>query len=129
MTRPALELADVFRAGACRFLRWHHASFQQVKVIRAITRCRTAALGGHIDACTGCGKGLGPVLQLLQEPALSQVSDSGPSALAHRTHAGSVARCLLPCRVHAPAQTQHVDSRQSRRTLQPLVPFRRRDPD
>ena len=59
MTRPAVELADVFRAAASQFLRWHHASFQQLKVIRAITRCRTAALGGHIDTCTGCGKDWG----------------------------------------------------------------------
>ena len=59
MTRPAVELADVFRAAASSFLRWHHASFQQLKVIRAIIRCRTAALGGHIDTCSGCGKDWG----------------------------------------------------------------------
>ena len=59
MTRPGVELADVFRTAAAGFLRWHWASFQQLKVIRAITRCRTAALGGHIDACSGCGKDWG----------------------------------------------------------------------
>ena len=56
MTRPPVDLADVFRAATSGFLRWHRASFQQLKVIQAITRCRTAALGGHIDTCTGCGK-------------------------------------------------------------------------
>ena len=47
MTRPALEVADILRAAASQFLRWHRASFQQLKVIRAITDCRTARLGGH----------------------------------------------------------------------------------
>ena len=60
MTRPALEVADILRAAASRFLRWYPASFQQLKVIRAITNCRTAALGGHIDTCTGCGQERGP---------------------------------------------------------------------
>ena len=30
-------------------------SYQQLSVLRAITRCRTAALGGHIDQCSACG--------------------------------------------------------------------------
>jgi hypothetical protein len=53
MSRPIVEVADIFRAVASR---WFRQSFQQLKVIRAITRCRTAALGGHVDRCTGCGK-------------------------------------------------------------------------
>jgi hypothetical protein len=56
MSRPVVEVADIFRAAASRVLRKHRASFQQLKVVRAITRCRTAALGGHVDTCTGCGK-------------------------------------------------------------------------
>ena len=57
MTRPPLEVADLIRAAGTAFiernrhwLRWTH-----IKVLRAIARCRTAALGGHIDACTRCG--------------------------------------------------------------------------
>jgi hypothetical protein len=57
MTRPPLEVADLIRAAGTAFiernrqwLRWTH-----LKVLRAIARCRTAALGGHIDACTRCG--------------------------------------------------------------------------
>ena len=30
-------------------------SYQQLKVLRAIQRCRTPALGGHLDQCSGCG--------------------------------------------------------------------------
>src|SRR6516225_712097 len=57
MSRPPLEVADLIRdAGAAfiersrQWIRWSH-----VKVMLAIARCRTAALGGHIDECTRCG--------------------------------------------------------------------------
>ena len=45
------------RAQGNRFLDRYEKSFdfQQLKAFRAIQRCRTAALGGHIDACPGCG--------------------------------------------------------------------------
>jgi Putative transposase/Transposase zinc-binding domain len=57
MSRPAVEVADVLRAQGNRFLDRYEKSFdfQQLKAFRAIQRCRTAALGGHIDACPGCG--------------------------------------------------------------------------
>src|SRR5436305_4462534 len=40
-----------------RFLDRYRASFdfQQLKAFRAIHNCRTAALGGHLDACPECG--------------------------------------------------------------------------
>ena len=57
MSRPPLEVADLIRTAgtACfernrRWLSWKH-----VKVLLAIARCRTAALGGHVDKCTRCG--------------------------------------------------------------------------
>jgi hypothetical protein len=57
MSRPPLEVADLIRAAGAGFLQrsrqwigWKH-----VKVLRAIVRCRTAALGGHLDQCTRCG--------------------------------------------------------------------------
>jgi hypothetical protein len=57
MARPPLEVADLIRAAGDAFLernrhwlRWKHS-----KVLRAIRRCRTAALGGHLDQCTRCG--------------------------------------------------------------------------
>jgi transposase-like zinc-binding protein len=57
MSRPAVEVADILRAQGNRFLDRYEKSidFQQLKAFRAIPRCRTAALGGHIDACPGCG--------------------------------------------------------------------------
>ena len=52
-----LEVADLIRSAGTAFiernrpwLRWQH-----IKVLRAIRRCRTAALGGHLDECTRCG--------------------------------------------------------------------------
>jgi len=55
MSRPTLEVADIFRAQADNFINKHNLSVQQLKVIRAMTRCRTAALGGHLDVCPECG--------------------------------------------------------------------------
>jgi Putative transposase/Transposase zinc-binding domain len=57
MSRPPLEVADLIRSAGAAFIernrqwiRWQH-----VKVLLAIARCRTAALGGHVDECTRCG--------------------------------------------------------------------------
>src|ERR1039457_2849688 len=57
MTRPTFEVADILRAQGDRFLDRYRSSFdfQQLKAFRAILRCRTAALGGHRDACPNCG--------------------------------------------------------------------------
>jgi len=61
MSRPVLEVADIFRAFASRFVERSRArvSWPQHKVIRAVERCRTAALGRHRDRCSKCGKDLG----------------------------------------------------------------------
>src|SRR3954463_11797339 len=56
MSRPAVEVADLLHKQGDRFMDqspW--LSFQQLSVLRAITRCRTAALGGHLDDCSQCG--------------------------------------------------------------------------
>jgi hypothetical protein len=53
MSRPALELADIFRQSD--FARRHPLPRQQSRAIDAITACRTAALGSHVDECGQCG--------------------------------------------------------------------------
>lgn len=55
--RLTLEVADIFRAAgpAYRAARAGHVSLAQLKVMSAIETCRTAALGGHVEACDGCG--------------------------------------------------------------------------
>ncbi len=51
MSRPILEVADIFRAYAARFLERSRTrvAWPQHKAMRAIERCRTAALGRHRD--------------------------------------------------------------------------------
>jgi hypothetical protein len=55
--RPSLEVADIFhRHGAAwRAAQAGHLSLGQLKVMSAIETCRTAALGGHVEACEDCG--------------------------------------------------------------------------
>jgi hypothetical protein len=57
MSRPTLEVADIVRAAGNRF--WEqqqsHLAWPHRKVLDAIVRCRTAALGGHRDQCVSCG--------------------------------------------------------------------------
>jgi hypothetical protein len=56
MSRPAVEVADILLAQGDAFVEQHPwLSVQQRSVLRAITRCRTAALGGHLDRCDACG--------------------------------------------------------------------------
>jgi len=57
MNRPPVEVADILRAQGDRFLDRYRSGFdyQQLKAFRAIPNCRTAALGGHLDACPRCG--------------------------------------------------------------------------
>jgi len=55
--RPALEVADIFRehGPAWREAQRGHLSVAQLKVMSAIEQCRSAALGGHVLRCQGCG--------------------------------------------------------------------------
>ncbi len=55
--RASLEVADIFRAAGPGYRAAHagHLSLVQLKVMTAIENCRTAALGGHVEACEDCG--------------------------------------------------------------------------
>jgi Putative transposase/Transposase zinc-binding domain len=53
--RRALELADVVRAHGDALRHSRVLSPEQHAALRAIERCRTAVLGGHLDVCTACG--------------------------------------------------------------------------
>ncbi len=56
MGRPALEVADIFRAHGpvWRERQQGHLSLAQLKVMSAIEQCRSAALGGHVLHCPAC---------------------------------------------------------------------------
>ena len=55
--RTSLEVADIFRTAGPAYRAAHagHLSLHQLKIMSAIEHCRTAALGGHVEACTDCG--------------------------------------------------------------------------
>jgi hypothetical protein len=56
MSRPAVEVADILHTQGKAFVEQHPwLSVQPRSVLRAIARCRTAALGGHVDECRACG--------------------------------------------------------------------------
>ena len=50
-----IELQDIIRIHRDEFLRNHKVSYEQLKVMNAVTNCRTAVLGAHIDKCDECG--------------------------------------------------------------------------
>ena len=54
----AVEIADIFRAAGPAYRATHsrRLSLTQLKVMSAIEHCRTAALGGHVEACEDCGQ-------------------------------------------------------------------------
>jgi predicted RNA-binding Zn-ribbon protein involved in translation (DUF1610 family) len=56
MSRPALEVAQIFRRHGPDYRKNHGLSPEQHQALRDIERCRTARLGGHLDVCSqGCG--------------------------------------------------------------------------
>ena len=54
-SRPAFEVADVFRLYGDAYRQQHALPLEQRRVMTAIESCRTAALGGHLEACDHCG--------------------------------------------------------------------------
>src|SRR3954451_9804137 len=57
MKRPSLEMADIVRSAGRNFIERNRSWLNRLhlKVLTAIERCRTAALGGHLDECVRCG--------------------------------------------------------------------------
>lgn len=57
MERPKIELADIIRRHGDAYRAQHESSLSstQRRVMQAIAACRTVALGGHLEACDGCG--------------------------------------------------------------------------
>ena len=78
----SLEVADIFRAAGPAYRAAHagHLSLAQLKVMSAIENCRTAALGGHVEACDGL-RPQAHRLQQLPQPALPQVPGCGGARL------------------------------------------------
>jgi len=122
MSRPTLEVADIVRASGDRFWEHYgsHLAWQHRKVLDAIVRCRTAALGAHRDQCTRCG-----------HQAISYNScrnrhcpDVRERALpmAGQAQSGAVARLVLSHRLHAAARTLRSSPAEQATALRSAVP-------
>ncbi len=55
MARPPFEVAQILRDHGEEYLAKYSPSPEQHKVMRAISICRTAVLGGHVEECDSCG--------------------------------------------------------------------------
>ena len=57
MSRPPVDVAEIFQRYGPAYRETHGASLSpnQRRVMQAIETCRTAALGGHVEECDGCG--------------------------------------------------------------------------
>ena len=64
MTRPRLEVAEVIRDCRDAFLQRYGTGLrsEQRRALDDLTACRTAALGGHVLECPGCGHQLEAVV-------------------------------------------------------------------
>ena len=96
MARPALEVADIFRDHGPAWRREHagHVSLGQLKVMSAIERCRSAALGGHVLRCEGC-----EALQIAYNSCANRHCPKCQGAMARRWLAQRQ-RELLPVAYH-----------------------------
>jgi hypothetical protein len=54
-TSTSLEVGDLLRAQGAAYRTQHPVTPEQSQVMQRLAACRTAALGGHVDACAGCG--------------------------------------------------------------------------
>ena len=55
MSRPKHELSEVISLYGAGFELKHAPAEQQRNVLKKLSECRTSPLGGHVDACDGCG--------------------------------------------------------------------------
>lgn len=53
--QPPFEVADILRSARDAYQQRYKLSYAQARVVRALTQCRTATLGGHVERCTHCG--------------------------------------------------------------------------
>ena len=114
--REALEVAAVLRDGEERFRAQYGRllSRGQQRVLRAVLRCRTAALGGHVQRCDDCGHQqdrrqfeLEPVLVEERRGELRQREASAAGTVLDRTRAVPHERAERPDEQPAPDDTRN----------------------
>ena len=101
MSRPALEVADIFRdhGAAWRSANAGHVSLDQIEGDVAIERCRTAALGGHVARCEDCAHTVIAYNSCRNRHCPKCQGAAAKQWLAER-EAELIAGALLPRRVH-----------------------------
>src|SRR5438552_12340394 len=99
-----LELADIVRAAGEVYQALHGATLlpSHRRALSDIVACRTAALGGHVQACDHCGT---RQLPLLSQPALPDVSRGAGPALAGPAARPPAPVRRLPADLHAAGRT------------------------
>ena len=55
MSKPTHEVADIIRLHGRAYRKTYQPPIQVCKVLPALSLCRTAALGGHVEVCKSCG--------------------------------------------------------------------------
>jgi len=95
-------------------------TWPQIKVLRAIARCRTAALGGHLDVCNGCGYVPG-ISYNLPEPALPEVSDRRSREVARQAPTRTAAGELFPSGLQRAASACPADLAEQKDPVHSLV--------
>ena len=90
-----LEVADIFRdhGAAWRRANVGHVSLDQMKVMSAIERCRTAALGGHVARCEDSRTPSSPTTAVVV--AIVRSVGHGRQGMAHRARGRSAAGAVL----------------------------------
>src|ERR1017187_4237678 len=128
MFRPPLEVADLIRAAGMAFFEHSRKWFTwlHLKILTAIVCCRTSALGGHIDECSGCGHRAISFNSCRNRHCPKCQSNARDRWLEARR------RELLPTRyVHVvftlPRELAPLCVTEQTRGLQPLIPGQRRD--
>ncbi len=118
--RQRWEVADIFRTHGVAYRKAHPSPRSHLKVMRAIERCRTVSLGGHIQQCDSCG---------FQRQAYNSCCNrhcpkcgSLDKARWLKRPQSRASSCrLLPSRLHSSARTESARPLQQESRLRHLV--------
>ena len=130
MSRPMLEVADIFRdhGAAWRRANAGHVSLDQLKVMSAIERCRTVALGGHVARCEGCAHTV-IAYNSCRNRHCPKCQGAAAEGMAFRARGRPAAGAVLPRRFHAAGRDRGYRLSEQGRDLRHPVHRRGRDHD
>jgi len=97
--KPAIEVADVLDAHWPQVEQWPSINGWQLRTLSAVRRCRTAALGSHVDGCSSCGH-LRISYNSCRNRALPQMPGAAKGTVDTGKRSRTAARTILSCGVH-----------------------------